>query len=170
MRRVYAQHAGISFEESPNPQVIEQIALGKAAGNKDAALEAYRSLGEIAGDALANALTLIDGLVVIGGGLSKGHQLFLPALIKELRNFYTGPAGNPIPRLSAKAFNLEDAEDLQKFLAGETREITVPGSPRKIKYDSLPRTGVGISRLGTSEAVALGAYAFALHRLGSETI
>jgi len=28
------------------------------------------------------------------------------------------------------------------------------------------RIGVGMSRLGTSEAVAIGAYAFALNRLG----
>lgn len=168
VRRVYAQHAGITFDEAPNPQVIEQIAFGKVAGNLDAAVEAYRCLGEIVGDALGNALTLIDGLVVIGGGLSKGHRLFLPALVKELGSFYTSPAGDRIPRLTAKTFNLEDGGDLEKFLAGETREITVPNSQRKIKYDSLPRVGVGISRLGTSEAVALGAYAFALHKLNQK--
>lgn len=43
--------------------------------------------------------------------------------------------------------------------------IGVPGSLRKICYDPLPRLGVGISRLGTSEAVAIGAYAFALKKL-----
>jgi glucokinase len=34
-----------------------------------------------------------------------------------------------------------------------------------MKYDPMARTGVGMSRLGTSEAVAIGAYAFALHKL-----
>ena len=63
------------------------------------------------------------------------------------------------------AFNLEDPAQLEKFLKGETREITVPGSKRKMKYDPLPRIGVGMSRLGTSEAVAIGAYAFALRKL-----
>jgi glucokinase len=33
-------------------------------------------------------------------------------------------------------------------------------------YDPLPRTAIGITRLGTSEAVAIGAYAFALRQLG----
>jgi glucokinase len=37
---------------------------------------------------------------------------------------------------------------------------------RKLVYDPLQRTAVGISRLGTSEAVAIGAYAYALHQLG----
>ena len=50
-------------------------------------------------------------------------------------------------------------------MPGETREITVPGSRKKIAYDPLQRIGVGISRLGTSEAMAIGAYAFALHKL-----
>ena len=54
---------------------------------------------------------------------------------------------------------------MKKFLKGGTRTITVPGGKRKIKYDALQRLGVGVSRLGTSEAVAIGAYAFALRKL-----
>jgi glucokinase len=54
---------------------------------------------------------------------------------------------------------------LKIFLKGETREIAVPGSRKKVVYDPLQRIGVGISRLGTTEAVAIGAYAFALHKL-----
>ena len=43
----------------------------------------------------------------------------------------------------------------------------MPGGARTVKFDGLQRTGVGISRLGTSEATAIGAYAFALGRLDS---
>ena len=63
------------------------------------------------------------------------------------------------------AFNLEDAADRRKFVKGATREIVVPGTQRKLKYDPMARLGVGVSRLGTSEAVAIGAYAFALRKL-----
>ena len=66
----------------------------------------------------------------------------------------------------AQAFNLEDPVQLETFLKGDTREITIPGSGRKLQYDPLARVGVGMSRLGTSEAVAIGAYAFALRKLG----
>jgi glucokinase len=34
-----------------------------------------------------------------------------------------------------------------------------------VQYDPLQRIGVGMSRLGTSEAVAIGAYNFALRKL-----
>jgi glucokinase len=34
-----------------------------------------------------------------------------------------------------------------------------------VKHDPSPRIGVGLSRLGTSEAVAIGACAFALRKL-----
>ncbi len=165
VRRTYAERAGIAFEKSPDPKEIGAIALGKAAGHRAAAVEAYRRLGEVAGDAMGNALTLIDGLAVIGGGVSKAYRLFLPALVEELNSTYTAPNGNKFRRLASQAFNLEDPKQLKKFLRGETREIAIPGTQRKVKYDPLQRIGVGMSRLGTSEAVAIGAYAFALQKL-----
>ena len=169
VRRVYAEQAGIAFDQAPNPLGIEEIARGKAPGNQAAAVEAYRRLGEVVGDAMGNALALVDGLAVIGGGVSKGWKLFLPALVEELNRNYIGPNGNQFRRLPEAAFNLEDAAQLKKFLQGGTRTITVPGTKRKIKYDALQRIGVGISRLGTSEAVAIGAYAFALRKLDAKS-
>lgn len=165
VRRVYAEKSGIPFDQAPEPKVIFDIGNGKTQGNKEAALEAFRRLGEVAGDAMGNALTLIDGLAVIGGGVSGAWPLFLPALINELNSTYTGPSGNKYRRLASVVMNLEDPAQLQKFLHGETREVTVPNSTRKIQYDPLQRLGVGMSRLGTSEAVAVGAYAFALQKL-----
>jgi glucokinase len=165
VRRVYAEKAGMPFDQAPEPKAIFDIGQGNAPGNKAAALEAFRQLGEVVGDALGNALTLVDGLAVVGGGLSGAAPLFLPALTAELNGTYTGPNGNQFHRLASQAFNLEDPAQLKKFLAGETRLITVPGGKRTVKYDPLPRIGVGISRLGTSEAVAIGACAFALRKL-----
>jgi glucokinase len=165
VRRVYAQKAGLPFEQAPEPKVIFEIGQGRQPGPKDAALEAFRQLGEVAGDAMAQALTLIDGLGVIGGGISAAWPLFLPALAEHLNGTFQNPEGKTFRRLASPAFNLEDPPQLQKFLTGETREITVPGSARKIRYDALQRIGVGLSRLGTSEAVAIGAYAFALQKL-----
>ena len=165
LRRAYAEGSQIPLDEASDPLTIEHIALGKAAGNQPAAVSAYERLGEIAGDAIANALALIDGLVVIGGGISKGWRLFLPALVKELNSTYTSPNGTISPRLSSKVFNLEDDSQRQSFLAGKTHTLKVPGSETLVPYDSLARLGVGITRLGTSEAIAMGAYAFALQQL-----
>lgn len=165
VRRVYAEQARIVFENAPEPREICDIGLGKLAGNRAAAIEAFHQLGEVVGDAIANALTLIDGLAVIGGGISAAWPLFLPTLVSELNSFYSGPDGRQFRRLASVAFNLEDPAQTEKFLSGKTRQIEVPGSMRKIAYDPLQRTGVGVSRLGTTEAVAIGAYAYALQKL-----
>jgi glucokinase len=165
VRRVYAQQAGLRFEEAPEPKVIYEIAEGRTEGNRDAAREAFRRMGEVAGDAISLAITLIDGLVVIGGGIAAAHRQFLPAIIDEMNSTYAAPNGERFRRLTARAFNLEDPAQLALFLSGETKELTVPGGSRKVKFDGLQRVGVGISRLGTSEATAIGAYAFALSRL-----
>lgn len=165
VRRAYAETAGIPLEEVPEPKVLFDIGQGKQPGNQQAAREAFRRLGEAVGDAMAQALTLMDGLAVIGGGISGSWPLFLPALIDELNSNYIAPDGPPFRRLVQVAFNLEDTSQLKKFLKGETREVVVPGTKRKLKYDPLARIGVGTSRLGTSEAVAIGACAFALGKL-----
>jgi glucokinase len=165
VRRAYADGAGISAEGAPEPKEISAIARGDRPGHAEAAREAFRRLGEVAGDALANAITLVDGLVVIGGGLSAAHELFLPALVAEMNGPFSVPSGGEIPRLEMRVFNLEDPKDLSRFLTGETREIRVPGSARTIAYDPLQRIGVGVSKLGTSKATAIGACAFALSAL-----
>lgn len=164
VRRVYAKECGIPIDRAPDPKEIFEIGMGRAGGNRQAAVEAYRQLGEVAGDALAQALTLVDGLAVIGGGISGAHPLFLPAMVEAANSRYEGDPKR-LRRLIPRVFNLEDEEQRQAFLMGEPRDIAVPGSNRMIRHDSLPRTAVGISRLGTSEAVAIGAYAYALHRL-----
>ncbi len=170
VRRIYAEQAGISLGEAPEPRDLFEIANGSQPGNQAAAIEGFRRLGEVAGDAMGNALTLIDGLAVIGGGVSGAWPLFLPALVGELNGYYTGPGGNAFRRLASAAFNLEDPAQLEIFLKGQTRSISVPGTRRTLEYDPLQRVGVGMSRLGTSEAVALGAYAFALRKLDRGTV
>jgi glucokinase len=165
VRRAYAENSGIPFSEAPEPKEICDIGMGKQAGNQAAAVEAFRRLGVVVGDAMGNALTLVDGLGVIGGGISAAWPLFLPTVVEELNSSYTAPDGSRFRRLSSVAFNLEDPVQMQTFIAGESREIAVPGSRKNIAYDPLQRIGIGISRLGTTEAVAIGAYAFALHKI-----
>ncbi|MFI5379247.1 MAG: ROK family protein [Tepidisphaerales bacterium] len=165
VRRVYAREAGIPMADAPEPRVICDIAEGRRPGNREAAIESFRRLGEIAGDAIAQATALVDGLVVIGGGISASHRHFLPAVIDEMNGTWLAPDGQRFRRLIPRAFNLEDPAQLETFLKGQTRELPVPGRDRTVKFDALLRVGVGITRLGTSEAIAIGAYAFALDRL-----
>jgi len=160
LRSSYAQLAGLTLDTVPDPRDIARIAQGESPGNRQAALEAYRRLGAVVGNALAEATTLVDALVVVGGGLSGAAPLFLPALVAEM-NAPLGPRAGA-QRLEVKVFNLEAPGGRALFLKGETRNLEVPGTDRTVTYDPLKRIGVGVSRLGTSRAVSLGAYAFAL--------
>ncbi|NOX87489.1 MAG: ROK family protein [Calditrichaeota bacterium] len=168
VKRVYAQEAGIDFSEAPSPKDIFEIGIGKRAGNRQAAVKSFHTLARALGDAIADVLTLIDGLAVIGGGLAGAHPLFFQKMIDEMNSVYRNFEGREYRRLSSHVFNLEDAEDLARFIEGEAREIKVPGSERTIVYDALTRVGVGLSKIGTSKAVSLGAYAFALNELDSK--
>lgn len=165
VRRTYAEAAGLDLAHVPGAREIFDIAMGVRPGQRTAALEAWRRLGEVAGDALANAATLLDGLIVIGGGLAGAHAAFMPALMRELNGKLSLFSGAEVPRLEMRACNLEDPMELKRFLTGELRELTVPGSGRRVAHDAARRIGVGTSRLGTSRAVAVGAYAFALDAL-----
>jgi glucokinase len=165
VQRIYSKLANIPFEEVPSPKDIYEIGLGIKTGCKEAALSAYRQLGESVGDSISQAITLLDALVVIGGGIAGASDLFMPSLISEMNGTYETPAGKKFPRLSQKVYNLENEIQLGEFLLGNKTEITVPFSNRRVVYDPQKRIGVGISKLGTSKAVAVGAYAFALQKL-----
>ncbi len=165
VQRVYMEHSGTADGEIPTPKDIYEIACGKKEGNKEAALRAYYDLGIVVGDSLANSITLLDTIIVLGGGLAGAHSLFLQHAVDEMNNPLLNMSGEPAQRLEMKAYNLEDPEELKEFLVGEKKTITIPGTNKTITYDPLKRTGVGISRLGTSKATAIGAYAFALSQL-----
>jgi hypothetical protein len=73
----------------------------------------------------------------------------MPALIGEL-NGALECRGERRRRLEATAYDLDDPPSLEAFLGAKGK-----------------RTGVAISRLGTSAAVACGAYWYAIERLDS---
>lgn len=152
LRRAYAEGAGLDPAAVPSPEGLAAIARGQAPGDAVAARAAFRALGHAAGDALAQALALVDGLAVIGGGLAGAADLFLPELVAELNGTLLGAEG-PTRRLAAEAFDWEDPDQRRAFLAGDEAAFR-------------PRTAVGLSRLGTGRAVALGAYAWVLEALG----
>ena len=163
VRRAYAEAAGAALADAPEPKLIAEIARGAHPGNAAAAREAFRRLGEVTGDAIAQASTLLDGLVVVGGGLANAADLFMPALIAAMNDVFPETAG--VRRLVQRAFNLEDARDRAEFVRGDPVAVAVPRTQRTLIYDRLARIGVGVSRLGTSEAIATGAYVFALDAL-----
>ena len=165
VRRVYAREAGISFADAPQPYDIYRIAQGEQQGNQEAALKAWDELTTVLADVIGNGLRCLDGIAVIGGGLSGAWPVFMPMLIKKMNEPYTDFNGNTIPRMETEAFNLEDAADCIRFVEKSGKMIKVPFSDQQVWYDATKRVGVGVTKLGTSSAVAIGAYAFAMNQL-----
>jgi len=148
------------------PKDIYEVAKGEKAGDQNAAMQSFAEFGEALGSSVCNVLTLIDGLVVIGGGLSGAWDLFAPYMFREVNKKYLGISGENVNRLSMKVFNLENDVDITGFCRGAMKEQQVPNSTRKIIYDAFSRTGIGLSKNETSKSISLGAYAYALMKLG----
>ena len=94
--------------------------------------------------------------------------MIVPAMLKEMRGTFTNYSGDTYNRLAQKVFYLDDANDMQQFIKGDTKQILIPGTNRHVMYDSMARVGFGFSQIGTSKAIALGAYNFALNKLDSK--
>ncbi len=162
IRRLYSKLAHIKLDEVPDSRGIFKIARGEQKGNQDAAKRAFALMGEVIGDALAHASLLLDGLTVIGGGLSGAYEFFMPALMQELNGTIKHLDNVSFPRIAQKAYFLNDEKALNEFVQGKTKKVKIPFSNESIDYDSAPRIGLGISQLGASKAIALGAYVFAV--------
>lgn len=163
VKRVYKELSG--DERDLSPKDIHEIADGKMEGNPDAAKKSFAEMGEMAGDAIATANTIVDGLVVIGGGVAYNSDYIFPRLVEEMNSPLKLANGLDTHHMQMRAYNLEDGAQLAEFLKGGAKKITIPGTNEQVDYDPLKRTGVIRSRLGASPAISLGAYMFALNEL-----
>ena len=164
VKRLYAEYAGVD-DDTLDPKAIFEIAEGERPGDADAARRAFARFGEVAGDAMATAVTLIDGLIVIGGGITAARKYILPSLLAEMRGSLHTFSGETLPRVQMKVYDLDDATQFAAFAQGDSRRIKVYGSDREIVYDPQKRIGVMTSHIGASRAISLGAYAFALNSI-----
>lgn len=168
IKRIYAEIAKLKPDETPEPKQIYQIANGEITGNKKAAIKAFDELAIVTGDTLANASSLIDGLIVIGGGLSGAHTLFLQKVVDEMNTAFKTLSGDKLPRMEVVAYNLESTEGRKNFVVNTTQKIKIPFTDNFQEYDPIKKIGVGISKLGTSKAISIGAYAYALNQLNRQ--
>lgn len=167
VKRVYAEVSG-NYSHNLEPKDICEIADGKAEGNKEAAIKAFAEFGEAAGDSMAIAAQLIDGIIVIGGGITAARHHIMPSLLNELRGSFATLGGDNVKRVQMEVFNLDDPEEFAKFAKGNKRTLKVRNSNIEVEYDDMKRIGVTISKLGASQAISAGAYAFALSQLDAK--
>ena len=164
IKRVYAAESGLLFTDKIMPEQIANIAKGLETGNKEAAIKSFEIFGEALGSSITNILTMIDGVVVLGGGITAAWDLFAPQMFKEINRNYVHISGYENDRLSFKVYNLEDETTFDEFAKGDIKKIkSFEGT--EFEFDTLARTGVGKSKIGASTAIWLGAYSFALQQL-----
>ena len=163
VKRVYKELSG--DERELEPKDIYNIAEGNLEGNSEAAKEAFATLGRVAGDAMATAVTLMDGIIVIGGGLAGASKYFMPALISEMRSKIKTMSGDTLNRVQMEVYNLDDEREFEEFARGKSTKIKVYGSDKEVVYDPVKRVGVTISDIGASNAVSLGAYLYAINNI-----
>lgn len=168
IKRVYADVSG-DYAHNFEPKDICEIADGKRPGNVEAARKAFAEFGETAGDAMAIAAQLIDGIIVIGGGITAARHLILPSLLKELRGSLATISGDSVRRVQMEVFNLDNPEEFAAFAKGNKKSLAVKGTNLTVEYDDMKRIGVTFSKLGASKAISAGAYAFALSKLDEST-
>lgn len=164
VKRVYGELSS-DKDHQFEPKDIYDIAEGKIQGDAEAAKKAFAEMGEVAGDAMATAVTLTDGLIVIGGGITAARKYLMPSLLAELRSKMKTIGGEELNRVQMKVYDLDDEAQFAEFARGEQRELKVYGSDRTVSYDPQKRIGVAISKMGASKAISVGAYTFALDQL-----
>lgn len=167
IKRVYAEASG-DFDHKFEPKEICEIADGKREGDMSAARKAFAEFGEVAGSAMAVAAQLIDGIIVIGGGITAARHWILPSLLKELRGEYSTLGGESVRRVQMDVFDLDNPIEFEKFAKGNAKTIKIRGTNETVEYDDMKRIGVAFSKLGASKAISAGAYAFALSKIDDE--
>jgi glucokinase len=165
VQRVYASEADIEYPNKLEPKDIYEIAKGVRKGNRAAALKAYEATGRALGDTVANVLSFVDGIAVIGGGITGASELYMPAVMEELNFKYHPSNAEELPRLVQWVFNLDDEQERNDFFKDYSKTLPIPGTDRTITYDPLPRLAIATSSRGASESISLGAYAFALQKI-----
>jgi glucokinase len=162
--RVYKELSDTE-DKTLTPQDIFLIAEGEKEGNKQAAIDSFAQFGEVAGDAISLLLTFTDGIVVLGGGIMGAAKYIIPAMLKEMKSTMTTFSGNVLPRLQMEIFDIEDEKQFEYFLVDKSTELPIPDSNKTVHYNIHKKTILMRTALGTSKAISLGAYSYALHKL-----
>lgn len=164
------EYLKLSGNDKPDIEAKEiyEIADGTRPGNRNAALQAFETFGKAAGDVIASVASLIDGIIVLGGGVAHGHKHFMPTLLKQMRGQLSNYNGEVLQRVQPDVYNLDDKAEFEKFAHGEAKKLQVYGSSRTVDYDPHKRIGITASHIGSSRAIQLGAAAYALNHIDNK--
>lgn len=164
VKRYYALYSHGSNKDL-TPKEIYEIAEGKREGNREAAIKSFAKLGECAGYTLSSVMNIVDGIVVIGGGLIGAEKYILPSLINELRSRVIMNENEEIPCIQPYVYNWNHASEREAFIASSCDSTIIPGTNINVPYESKKQTAIVCSHADTSVSIMQGAYALALSKL-----
>lgn len=162
--RNYFKYSRTSIDNTLMPYDIYKIALEEKEGVKDAAIKSFVDFGTHLGDLICNLIAILDGVVVIGGGLTGARKFYMPALLDVVRGKFECGQSRAIQNI----YCLDNSDEEVDFFRDENQEIEIPFSNKKIRYSTKTKLAIVTSKLNASEAIALGAYAHGLKKLDSK--
>ena len=174
VKQVYQELAGRDAASLSGKDIYE-IAEGRREGDAEAARQSFARMGHMAGETIAAALDIVDGLVVIGGGIMGASHYILPSLVDALNGKVHTRAGDTFPLMQSHAYNWEDESQRSAFMDSGAQQISVPlpmrdgarltMTERSVPYLRHKAVCVCKSRNGASTSIMYGAYAYALANL-----
>ena len=164
VKRIYGELSG-DPDHGLEPKEIFDIAEGVREGDLEAARGTFAQIGAALGEVIAMTVSITDGLVVIGGGLSGAYKYMKASLFEAVRGKMQRLDGEQISKIAGKVYDLDDPEELRQFIKGEQRSIKIYNSEIEVTYDPQKRIGIALTKVGASKASSLGAYTFALNQL-----
>ena len=134
---LFKKHA--DYHEKITPLEIYQIAKGQREGNREAAIKCFEIMGRTLGEALSNAVTLLDSPIVIGGGLSNAIDLFGPAMMEVMRSKFSQENSSKFSRLCVTPYLMTEDVDRESFYKQEEKMVEVPTTGELIRYNEKNR-------------------------------
>ncbi len=169
LRRAFAEHAGISLEEAPDPRSMHAMLTDAGSATHAAASYAFATYYDALTEVLLTCIALFDGIVVLGGGIAGSAAGFLPRIEEALNRAHSLRGGGSIHRLESTVYNLSDPRRLQDYLRTNTASVRIPGSDNMVSFVPEKRSGIAVAAGDTSASIMKGAYFYALDRLRSDT-
>lgn len=114
---------------------------------------------------MATAASLIDGIIVVGGGITAANKYILPAILQEMRSTLKTASGETLGRIQTKVFNLDDEKGFEEFAADTSQKIKVLGYDEYVGYDPVKKIGIATSAAAAAKSISVGAALYALNNL-----
>jgi glucokinase len=167
LKNMYAQEAGVSLADVPEPAELFRLLSEGTPNLRTAVMHTFQRYYDVLTEVIRSCIALFDGLVVLGGGIAGSAGGFLPSMVSALNAETELRNGKTLHRLESTVYNLSDPLDRERFLRPNRGELRVAGSEVPISFTPEKRSGIALVDGDTSVSIMKGAYFYAADQLRS---